>query len=115
MLILGSLAATVLLCCGGGALMTKVFGGGKPADKAGVEGRLVESEADGGNGLPGFHLGGLPDATLQEARDRVRAAVVNCGMDWPKERIVVGLSPATLRKTGSGFDLVETNPLRSYP
>jgi magnesium chelatase family protein len=71
----------------------------------GVEGQVVEIEADIGGGLPGVHLVGLPDAALQESRDRVRAAVVNSGRAWPNERIVLALSPATLRKTGSGFDL----------
>lgn len=71
----------------------------------GVDGRTVEIEAAIGGGLPGIHLVGLPDAALHEARDRVRAAVVNSGRGWPNERIVLALSPATLRKTGSGFDV----------
>ena len=71
----------------------------------GVDGQVVEIEADIGGGLPGVHLVGLPDAAVQESRDRVRAAVVNSGQAWPKERIVLALSPATLRKTGSAFDL----------
>jgi magnesium chelatase family protein len=71
----------------------------------GVEGRLVEIEADVGGGLPGFHLVGLPDAALSESRDRVRAAIVNSERAWPNERIVLALSPASLRKAGSGFDL----------
>jgi magnesium chelatase family protein len=70
----------------------------------GVEGRLVEVEADVGGGLPGLHLVGLPDAALNESKDRVRAAVVNSGREWPKHRIVLSLSPASLRKQGSGFD-----------
>lgn len=71
----------------------------------GVEGRLVEIEADIGNGLPGVRLVGLPDTALHESKDRVRAAVVNSGHDWPNRRITLALSPATLRKAGSGFDL----------
>jgi magnesium chelatase family protein len=71
----------------------------------GVEGHVVEIEADLGKGLPKFHLLGLPDASLHESKDRVRAAVVNSGFTWPNEKIVLALSPATLRKTGSGFDL----------
>ena len=63
----------------------------------GVDGRVVEIEADIGGGLPGVHLVGLPDAALQESRYRVRAAVVNSGRTWPNERIVLALSPATLR------------------
>jgi magnesium chelatase family protein len=71
----------------------------------GVSGHLVEIEADIGGGLPGLHLVGLPDAALHESKDRVRAAVVNSGRPWPNERIVLALSPASLRKAGSGFDL----------
>lgn len=71
----------------------------------GVDGQIVEIEGDIGGGLPGVHLVGLPDAALQESRDRVRAAVVNSGRAWPNERIVLALSPATMRKAGSGFDL----------
>lgn len=71
----------------------------------GMDGHVVEVEADLGGGLPRFQLVGLPDAALHEAKDRVRAAIVNSGRSWPNERIVLGLSPASLRKTGSGFDL----------
>lgn len=71
----------------------------------GVEGHPVSVEADLAGGLPGFTLVGLPDTALSEARDRVRAAVVNSGETWPARRITVALSPATLRKSGSGFDL----------
>ena len=71
----------------------------------GVAGHLVEIESDVGGGLPGIHLVGLPDAALHEAKDRVKAAVVNSGWPWPNERIVLALSPAMLRKAGSGFDL----------
>ncbi|MDT3443794.1 MULTISPECIES: YifB family Mg chelatase-like AAA ATPase [unclassified Pseudofrankia] len=71
----------------------------------GVEGHLVEVEAHLSGGLPGLALIGLPDAALAEARDRVRAAVLNSGQKWPDERITVGLFPATLPKSGSSFDL----------
>lgn len=71
----------------------------------GVDGQAVEIEADVGRGLPGLHLVGLPDAALSESRDRVRAAVVNSGRTWPNERILLALSPATMRKAGSHFDL----------
>ncbi|MGQ0631735.1 MAG: YifB family Mg chelatase-like AAA ATPase [Sporichthyaceae bacterium] len=72
---------------------------------AGLTGRLVSVEADVGTGLPGFALIGLPDTALSEARDRVKAAVLNCGEDWPKQKVTVSLSPADLRKHGSGFDV----------
>ena len=71
----------------------------------GVEGHLVEVEADLSPGLPAVVLTGLPDTALHEARDRVRAAVVNSGQSWPNRRITVNLLPATLPKHGSAFDL----------
>jgi magnesium chelatase family protein len=71
----------------------------------GVTGHLVEVEADLAPGLPAVVLTGLPDLALHEARDRVRAAVVNSGQAWPNRRITVNLLPATLPKHGSGFDL----------
>ena len=71
----------------------------------GVEGHPVEIEADIQNGLPGLLLVGLPDTALREARDRIRAAIVNSREQWPQRRITVGLSPASLPKRGSGFDL----------
>jgi magnesium chelatase family protein len=71
----------------------------------GVRGHPVEIEADIENGLVALLLVGLPDTALREARDRIRSAVVNCGEAWPQRRITVGLSPASLPKRGSGFDL----------
>ena len=54
---------------------------------------------------PGLLLVGLPDTALREARDRIRAAIVNSREQWPQRRITVGLSPASLPKRGSGFDI----------
>ncbi|GIJ20127.1 YifB family Mg chelatase-like AAA ATPase [Micromonospora lutea] len=71
----------------------------------GVTGHLVEVEVDLAAGLPGVVISGLPDTTLHEARDRVRAAVVNSGQRWPNRRITLNLLPATLPKVGSAFDL----------
>src|SRR4051794_36254174 len=71
----------------------------------GVDGAIVEIEADITSGLPGVHLVGLPDAALQEARDRVRAAITNCGNEWPMARLTLALSPATLPKMGSVYDI----------
>jgi magnesium chelatase family protein len=71
----------------------------------GMTGHLVEVEADLSTGLPAVVLTGLPDTALNEARDRVRAAVVNSGQHWPNRRITVNLLPAPLPKHGSGFDL----------
>jgi magnesium chelatase family protein len=71
----------------------------------GVQGHPVEIEADIENGLVGLMLVGLPDTALREARDRIRAAIVNSSEKWPNRRITVGLSPASLPKRGSSFDL----------
>ena len=71
----------------------------------GVTGHLVEVEVDIANGLVGMILVGLPDTALREARDRIRAAIVNSGEEWPYRKITVGLSPASLPKRGSWFDL----------
>jgi magnesium chelatase family protein len=71
----------------------------------GVTGHVVEIEADIANGLVGMILVGLPDTALREARDRIRAAIVNSGEQWPQRKINVGLSPASLPKRGSWFDL----------
>jgi magnesium chelatase family protein len=71
----------------------------------GVEGYPVEIETDLANGLPCLLLVGLPDTALREARDRIRAAIINSHEKWPQRRVTVGLSPASLPKRGSGFDL----------
>jgi magnesium chelatase family protein len=71
----------------------------------GLDGAIVEIEADITSGLPGVHLVGLADAALQESRDRVRAAVTNCGNTWPMARLTLALSPATLPKMGSVYDV----------
>jgi len=71
----------------------------------GVNGQVVEVEADITNGLVGMILIGLPDTALREARDRIRAAIANSGEEWPQRKITVGLSPASLPKRGSWFDL----------
>ena len=71
----------------------------------GVQGHPVEIEADIENGLVGLMLVGLPDTALREARDRIRSAIVNSREKWPNRRITVGLSPASLPKRGSSFDV----------
>ena len=71
----------------------------------GLEGAVVEIEADISNNLPSFVLIGLPDAALGEARDRVRSAAGNSGVPLPSRKLTVNLSPAALPKHGSGFDL----------
>ncbi|MET7381982.1 YifB family Mg chelatase-like AAA ATPase [Streptomyces sp. NPDC005526] len=71
----------------------------------GVEGVVVEVQADLEPGVAAFTLVGLPDKSLTESRDRVRAAVVNSGAEWPQKKLTVGLSPASVPKAGSGFDM----------
>ncbi|MBM7805474.1 magnesium chelatase family protein [Geodermatophilus bullaregiensis] len=72
---------------------------------SGVTGAMVEVEVDMSAGMPGVVLVGLPDAVVRQSVDRVRAAVVNTGAAWPLRRITIGLSPASMPKQGSGFDL----------
>ena len=71
----------------------------------GLHGRIVEVEADIGQSLPSFVLLGLPDASLNEARDRVKSAAKNAGLPLSRRRITVNLMPADVPKHGSGFDL----------
>ena len=71
----------------------------------GVTGYEVTAECDLSGGLPNFTVVGLPDAAVSEARDRVRAAVKNCGFSFPVSRITVNLAPAGLRKEGTVYDL----------
>ncbi len=71
----------------------------------GIDGYVVRVEADSAPGTPNFSLIGLPDRALNEARERVRAAVVNSGYPFPAGRVLVNLAPAHIRKVGPGFDL----------
>jgi magnesium chelatase family protein len=71
----------------------------------GVDAWPVHVEVDVGLGLPFFRMVGLPDASVRESRDRVRAAIRNCGFDFPAHRITINLAPADVRKAGSSFDL----------
>lgn len=71
----------------------------------GVQGHIIEVEVHLGGGSPGVTLVGLPDAALREARDRIYAALVNSGERWPTGQITISLSPASLPKAGSSFDL----------
>ena len=71
----------------------------------GVHGQVVEIEADLSAGLPGLSFTGLADVSVVESRDRIRAAVLNSGVDWPNRRITLALLPADVPKIGSRFDL----------
>ena len=64
----------------------------------------VTVETDISKGIPAFDIGGLPDASIKESRDRVRSAVKNCGFEFPAKRIVVNLAPADVKKYGSIYD-----------
>ena len=71
----------------------------------GIDGYLVGVETDIGNGLPAFDVVGLPDAAVKESRERVRAAMKNCGLTYPTQRITVKLAPANIKKAGPIYDL----------
>ncbi len=71
----------------------------------GLEGVIVEVEVDFSNGLPAVIIVGLPDAAVQESRERVQTAVKNAGLHFPRHRIVVNLAPAAVRKEGPAYDL----------
>ena len=71
----------------------------------GLDGYIVEVEVDISPGLPSFTVVGLPDTAVQEARERVRAAIRNSGCDFPMRRITVNLAPADMRKAGPSYDL----------
>ena len=86
---------------GEGAMLAKVMS----CAVVGLEGALVEVEVDISSGLPAFAIVGLPDAAVQEARERVRAAIRNSGCTFPMKRITVNLAPADLKKEGPAYDL----------
>lgn len=71
----------------------------------GLKGEAIDVEVDVSNGLPTYSLLGLPDATLNESRDRIRAAILNSSRTWPNRKVTVSLAPAWLPKSGSAFDL----------
>jgi magnesium chelatase family protein len=75
------------------------------ATLVGVQGRPISVEVHVSTGLPSFNIVGLPDASCREARDRVRAAVLSSGLDWPQQRVTVNLAPSSIRKGGAGLDL----------
>jgi magnesium chelatase family protein len=71
----------------------------------GLDGVIIEVEVDYTNGLPGMTIVGLPDAAVQESRERVQTAVKNAGLHFPRHRVVVNLAPASVRKEGPAYDL----------
>jgi magnesium chelatase family protein len=77
----------------------------RSAALVGIDAAPVSVEVDVTSGLPSFTTVGLPDSTVRESRDRIRAAVRNAGFEFPVDRITVNLAPADLRKEGAAFDL----------
>jgi magnesium chelatase family protein len=71
----------------------------------GVDGRIVTVEVHVSRGLPGYTVVGLPDAAGRESRERVRAALLSSGLEYPQQRVTVNLAPASVRKTGAGLEL----------
>jgi len=82
-------------------LLAKVFS----CAVVGLDGIIVEVEVDTGRGLPSLVIVGLPDAAVQESRERVQAAVKNSGFYFPNSRVTVNLAPAAIRKEGPAYDL----------
>ena len=87
------------------ALLRRMLARLESAAVFGVEAYPVHVEVDVGLGLPFFRMVGLPDASVRESRDRVRAAIRNSGFEFPSHRITINLAPADVRKAGSSFDL----------
>ncbi|MDR1033519.1 MAG: YifB family Mg chelatase-like AAA ATPase [Bifidobacteriaceae bacterium] len=85
--------------------MIEIVGQAKCVSLTGIRGDMVDVESHVSFGLSAFNIAGLPDTAVKEARDRVRAALVSCGLSFPTSRVVVNLSPASLKKQGSSFDL----------
>ena len=75
------------------------------ASLIGIDAYLVDVEVDISFGIPGFVTVGLPDASIRESKERVRAALKNCGYKFPSRKIIINLAPADRRKEGSAFDL----------
>lgn len=77
----------------------------KSCGLSGLDGYIVEVEIDLAMGIPAFDIVGLPDAAVKESRERVRAAIKNCGFSFPSRRVIINLAPAHIKKEGSFYDL----------
>jgi len=71
----------------------------------GIDAHLMEVEIDISHGLPTYHIVGLPETSVKESKERVKAAISNSGYNFPDDRITVNLAPANVKKEGTGFDL----------
>ena len=71
----------------------------------GVKGFLVDVEAFLGKGMIGFDIVGLPSTAVKESRDRIRAALINAGYDWPMKKLTINLAPADVKKEGTSLEL----------
>ena len=81
--------------------LSKIFSVGL----TGLDGCLIETEADVSLGLPSFDIVGLPDAAVKESKERVRSAISNVGFEFPLKRVTINLAPGDMKKEGPGFDL----------
>ncbi|MDD3420078.1 MAG: YifB family Mg chelatase-like AAA ATPase [Candidatus Gastranaerophilales bacterium] len=77
----------------------------KTATIMGIDGYLIDAEVDISSSLPGIVIVGLPDAAVSEAKERIKAAIKNCGHPFPAKKVIINLAPADIKKEGSGFDL----------
>lgn len=77
----------------------------KSCGVAGIDGYIVEVEADMQSGMPGFEIVGLPDVAVRESKERVKSAIANCGFRFPSKKITVNLAPAHIKKIGAVYDL----------
>src|SRR5450756_2089046 len=82
-------------------MIVKIFG----SSVIGIEAYLIDVEVDTSPGLPQFSTVGLPDSSVRESRDRIKAAVKNSGYPFPRHHVTVNLAPADIKKEGTGFDL----------
>jgi magnesium chelatase family protein len=82
-------------------MISKIF----TATLYGIDGIKIDVEVDIAHGLPAFNIVGLPETSVKESKERVRAAVKNAGFEFPSDRITINLAPADVRKEGSSFDL----------
>jgi len=71
----------------------------------GLDGCIIETEADVATGLPAFDIVGLPDAAVKESKERVRSAISNTGFEFPLKKVTINLAPGDMKKEGPGFDL----------